>query len=124
MAIYTDVNQFTPHTTKEVLEDAETIYQSMFNLLSVRRGQRLFNPTYGTNLEDILHTLINEGTPVLIEREVNEAVQLFEPRVRLNDTNTFIRQDPDNLHVFLTDFGFDIQGLLGQRFRFEGEITP
>jgi hypothetical protein len=123
MSIYSDVNQFSPNTTKPVLEDAETIYQSLFNLLSVRRGQRIFNPEYGTNLEGILHDLINEGTPVVIEREVNEAVLLFEPRVQLNDANTFIRQDVDNIHKFLTDFGFDITGILDQSFRFEGEIT-
>jgi phage baseplate assembly protein W len=59
----------------------------------------------------------------VIEREVNEAVLLFEPRVQLNDANTFIRQDVDNIHKFLTDFGFDITGILDQSFRFEGEIT-
>ncbi len=124
MPIYTDVNQFTPHQTKAVLEDAETIYQSLFNLLSVRRGQRLFNPGYGTNLEGILHQLSHpDTTPVLIEREINEGVQLFEPRVSLNQANTFIRQDEENLLKYLTDLGFNIQGLVGKEFRFEGEIT-
>lgn len=122
MSIYSDVNQFSPNTTKAVLEDAETIYQSLFNLLSIRSGQRLFSP-YGTNLKGILHQLINEGTPAVIEREVNEGIQLYEPRVSINQPNTFIKQDEDNIHKFLADFGFNIQGLVGQSFRFEGEIT-
>ena len=124
MAIYTDINQFTPHTTKAVLEDAETIYQSMFNLFSIRPGQRIFN-MYGTNIEGILHQLGHpDTTPVLLEREVTEGIELFEPRVSLNQANTFIRQDEENLHKWPTDLGFNILGLVDKEFRFEGEITP
>lgn len=125
MSIYSDVNQFSPHQTKAVLTDAETIYQSLFNLFNVRKGQRIFNIDYGTHLESILHQLGHpDTTPVLIEREVNEGVELFEPRVSLNQANTFIRQDATDVQKWPTDLGFNIQGLVDKEFRFEGEITP
>lgn len=123
MAIYSDVNQFTPNVTKAVLTDAECIYQTLFNLFSIKPGQRLFSQ-YGTNLESILHQLGNpDTTSVLIEREITEGIELFEPRVSLNQANTFIRQDEEDFQKWPTDLGFNILGLVDKEFRFEGEIT-
>ena len=55
MSIYTDINQYTP-TAQVLLTNIESIYQSLNNILTTKPGERVFNPEFGGELDDLLFT--------------------------------------------------------------------
>lgn len=122
MAIYSDLNQFSPQITKPVLTDAEAVYQAVWNVMAVRKGERMFRPRFGTNVHRIIHRLITEGTRLELFRETVEAVTANEPRVDLNTADTEIEPDEFEIGKYNVDLAFNIRGLLIQAFRFQGSL--
>ena len=93
--IYSDINQFNP-TERPVLTDVAAINQSLVNLLSVRRYERLFNPEVGVDFEERLFELIDDITAFEIFQIISQRVELFEQRVELDYTRSEVTADPDN----------------------------
>jgi len=122
MSIYTDINQFNA-TDKAVLEDAEAVFQAVWNVYATRRGERLFRPEFGTRFHRILHKLITDGTRLELLREAVESVTGSEPRAELNGADTEIEPDMNNIGVYNTTTAFRIRGLEGQTFRFRGSLS-
>jgi len=121
-SLLSDLNQFTP-TTKALLENDESIVQSLTNILSTRRYERVFNNDFGLDFEDALFELIDDTTALEIMRIIVERVERFEPRVTLNLSDTTVEPDPDNNRYSINLF-FSIKGQeeLGD-LEFAGVVT-
>lgn len=79
---YSGLNQYTP-TDTPLLNDVSAIFQSIDNILSTSPGERLFNPEFGSNIEDYLFEPLDEDTAMRIENEVIRAIGRWEPRILL-----------------------------------------
>lgn len=119
--IYSDLNQFNP-TKKPVLEDIEAVYQSLFNILNTRKGERLFLPEFGIDLDEQLFTLIDDVSSVELQRLIIDGIETFEPRVIIDTGQTLVTPDQDN-NRFEIDLVFQIQGITDQTFSFQGAFT-
>jgi phage baseplate assembly protein W len=95
MSIYSDLNQYTPHI-KAKLTDVEAIHQSLNNILTTRRYERLFNPEFGLDFEDVLFELIDETTALEIFRLISERVEKFEQRITFDFAKSEVTPDQDN----------------------------
>ena len=74
---------FTAHpVTGDVrsIKNEVAIKNSLRNLLSTKKGSKPFFPQYGTNLQNHLFNNINAFTKRTIQKEIQDAVRLFEPR--------------------------------------------
>lgn len=121
-SLVSDLNQYAP-TTKPLLEDVESIVQSLDCILSTRRYERVFNIDFGIDFEDELFELIDDSTALEILRIITERVETFEPRVTINFSMTSVTPDPDN-NKFDVSLFFSIRGQedLGD-IEFQGVIT-
>ena len=75
---------FTAHpVTGDVraIKNEVAIKNSLRNLLSTKKGSKPFFPQYGTNLQNHLFNNINAFTKRSIQKEIQDATRLFEPRV-------------------------------------------
>jgi phage baseplate assembly protein W len=106
--LYSDVNQYDP-TTKPLLVDVESIYQSLHNILTTQRYERLFNNDFGVDFEDMLFELIDDASALEILRLIAQRIEIYEPRVNLNYSNTEVIPDPDN-NRFTVKLVFSIKG--------------
>lgn len=72
-------------TAKEVLltADEEDIKKSLEILLSTTIGERFLQPLYGCNLEPFVFEPMNATTTTEIRLTVKNAIELFEPRLKL-----------------------------------------
>ena len=61
--------------------DVEAVKQSVLNILRTNRGERPFQPSFGSNIRAYLFENIDEVTKTLIQEEVVFALRNFEPRV-------------------------------------------
>lgn len=80
--------KFPPEFTKgpdhtEMSVDEHDIRESLVILLSTRIGERIMNPTYGCNLEDLLFEPLNLTLKTYVGDLIKTAILYFEPRIDL-----------------------------------------
>jgi phage baseplate assembly protein W len=112
--LFSDLNQFTA-STKPLLIDVESIYQSIINILSTRKGERPFLPRFGVDLDDTLFDLMDEASSLEVLSEVTEAIEDSEPRVIIDTSRTDVIPDPDN-NSFELILGFKLKGFEDKNF--------
>ena len=74
--------------------DLNAIKNSIKNILHTRRGEKPFNPRYGSNVTDYLLELATEITQYSMGQEIEYSIKEHEPRVEI--TGITIDDDADN----------------------------
>lgn len=78
------------------------VRRSLKNLLSTRRGERLFDSKIGTALQKFLFAPANALTETEINNEVYDTIQRFEPRVIVTSITSKIENDGIEIQIFYT----------------------
>ena len=102
---------FVPHpVTKDlpVLINERAIIRSVRNLVETIPTERFFNSLIGTDIRGSLFENISRNTAIIIEDQVRETVNNFEPRVDNVNVEVNSSVDTNTLDVKVL---FDIVGL-------------
>ena len=102
---------FSPHpVTKDlpVLGNERAIVRSVRNLVETIPSERFFNSFIGTDIRDTLFSTYTQQTVTIIEDQIKQAVNNFEPRVENLGIEVDGRPDTNELEVKVL---FDIRGL-------------
>jgi phage baseplate assembly protein W len=67
---------------KYALTDFELAQQDLINYFSLRKGQKLMNPNFGTVIWDMLFEPLDEATQEIITQDINKIVN-YDPRLRI-----------------------------------------
>lgn len=67
--------------TVMLTEKVEDIERSLEILLTTRVGERVMQPKYGCNLDDLVFESLNTATITLIKDKITTAILYFEPRI-------------------------------------------
>lgn len=67
----------------DVGNDLQVLQSSIKMLLITTKGERVMLPTYGTNLRRMIFELSVASVEAIVQQEINQAINLFEPRVSL-----------------------------------------
>lgn len=118
MPIYSDLNSNTP-TLKPLYIDIESVYQSIFNILNTRLGERIFLPDFGSELEDLLFDPIDDRTALTIYRVLISAIERWDSRVKINYGQTTVTPQYEE-HTYEIRIVFSILGLEDQKFEYTG----
>lgn len=95
--IYSDID-FT-FTRKPVVGDISLSYdeqaviRSIRNILLTRRYEKVFNPSFGSNVDSLLFENISNVTASALENEISVAIKNYEPRAILD--NVVVEPFPD-----------------------------
>jgi uncharacterized protein len=76
----------------EMTEKEDDIEKSLHILLTTATGERLMQPRYGCNMEELVFESLNTTTKTLMKDKIQTAILYFEPRIdvtkiELNDTD-------------------------------------
>lgn len=115
-----DLNFLAHPVKKDVTKhiDEMAVINSVKNLILTNHYERPFQPDLGSNVQKLLFENMDNITASAIEREIEQTIINFEPRVKLNsldvvpdfDNNTFSvnmefyiinRTDPITIQFFL-----------------------
>ena len=66
------------------VKDKSAIAQSISNLLMTRKGERPFQPTLGSGLDNILFEPLDYGSAAMIKSEISKCLSRYEPRINVN----------------------------------------
>jgi phage baseplate assembly protein W len=82
-----DLNFNVHPTTKDInkFKNENAIINSVKNLVLTNHYERPFQPDLGSNLKRLLFEPVDNATAALLEREITETIENFEPRVQLRD---------------------------------------
>src|SRR5919202_1521386 len=67
------------------------IEESILLILRTNLGERVYRPNFGSRLSELVFAPMNIQTLVLIRLYVEEALEMWEPRIVLDE----VRTDPD-----------------------------
>lgn len=80
-----DLN-FTIHPLKKDINkhlDSTAVINAIKNLVLTSHYEKPFNPDYGSNVRKLLFETLDIITASAIEREIQQTIESFEPRVRI-----------------------------------------
>ena len=80
-------------------KDVEAIKQSVLNILLTNRGERPFQPTFGSDITGQLFENFDPIVAALIEEKVRFALINFEPRIKVLNVRVEDRSDRNSIGV-------------------------
>jgi phage baseplate assembly protein W len=119
--LYRDVNQFNP-TTRGYSDEERAVFQAVINIIQTRKGERMYDPNFGVDIEDFLFETMDAESESAILAMVGSAIEEFEPRVEILYNISKVTSKPDDYKFELLLF-FEIQGIEGQQYRIIESIT-
>ncbi|XZF12936.1 GPW/gp25 family protein [Chitinophagaceae bacterium MMS25-I14] len=67
--------------TVQMTEKEDDIQKSLEILLTTKVGERVMEPKYGCNMDELVFEALNTGTATLIKDKIQTAILYFEPRI-------------------------------------------
>jgi phage baseplate assembly protein W len=90
-----------------VMKNATAIARSVRNIVYTLPGEKFFNQSFGSNITASLFENVDDLSASVIENEIRNSINNYEPRVKLIDVIT--NADPDN-NAFNVTLKYDIIG--------------
>ena len=85
-----------------VSKDASAIKQSIVNLLLTNKGERLFQPEYGSDIRSQLFEPLDYATAASIKSSILYSLSTFEPRINVLNINIFLNYADNGFNVDMT----------------------
>jgi len=87
-----------------MLSDEEDIQSSLHILLTTRLGERVMQPTYGCNLDDLVFESMSTTFGTYIKELVKTAILYHEPRIKLNKVDLDISRNLEGVILIIVDY--------------------
>jgi phage baseplate assembly protein W len=101
--LFSDIDlNFTKHpVTRDITRryDENAIKASVKNLLLTRNFERPFHPEIGTQVNALLFENFSPASRIALERTIVDAIEKFEPRVRIIDISVNETSNSNDLVV-------------------------
>lgn len=113
------VNVFTPRTKKvnlysdfykdmrvspiskdlALVKDEDAVKQSIRNLMLTDPGERLMQPNIGGGIRELLFEQMTPGTLKLMEENIVDTIEIYEPRAQLIDVRVIAGLDDTHVNI-------------------------
>jgi len=104
MAQFTDFNNSLAalKSTSDIAlkKDADSVKQSIKNLILTNKGERLMQPDLGCKIRNLLFENFTPQTTITARQIITETIEKYEPRAEL--INIAISPAPDNNYLFIS----------------------
>ena len=105
--------QIGPQGRLALTNERNEIEQAIRVILATSPGQRVMRPTFGCRLRDLIFAPNNSHTAAQARRYVEEALAMWEPRIRL--TQVLARPDPGEPSRLLIEIEYRVKSTYDQR---------
>lgn len=78
------------------ITDGNSLIQNIYSILLTRKGERMFNPSFGTTIEDRIFELGAEDSEISILQECISAISAYERRVKVDVSASSVEAVGDN----------------------------
>ena len=85
-----------------IKKNNESVKQSVLNILRTNHGERPFNYRFGANLRQYLFENMTNITAANMATSINIALENYEPRIAVLNTNIQARADENDVRITVT----------------------
>ena len=108
---------FPPQTNAQggmaLTSQTSELVQAIWIILSTSPGQRVMRPTFGCRLQELVFAPNNSHTSAQARRYVEEALGMWEPRVRVQRVQA--APDPDDAARLLIEIEYEVKSTNDRR---------
>lgn len=79
--------------------EEDLIFDSVITILLTKKGQRLFAPTFGSDLWKVLFQPADNATATMAEQYIWEALRLWEPRIQVLDVRAGVKESTLTVYI-------------------------
>jgi len=93
-----------PKNSSDILVDTDinAVKNSIRNIFTTRKGQKLLDPNFGASLEQYLFEPVSQSRAQIIGNDINYAIINYEPRIEV--IKVYVQTNPSSLNFnFTTD---------------------
>ena len=91
-----------PHTNDVVGRyDDEALVGSMLNIIKTRKGERVFQPDFGSTIYNSLFEPMSASTRISLEAQIENALHQHEPRIQVNFIEVNVDIDENRYNVII-----------------------
>ena len=90
-----------------VSKDASAIKQAIVNLLLTNKGEKLFDPEYGSDIRSYLFEPLDYATANQVQSNIRYTIAKWEPRIGVNVIEAVPNYDDNGFDVYLE---YEIRG--------------
>jgi len=89
--IYKGTSTVSDDSKSFSLYDINLIKQDLLNHFNIRKGEKIYNPNFGSIIWDLIHEPLTEETTELLQNDVKEVLR-SDPRVLVENISIFEQQ--------------------------------
>ena len=108
---FKDINiTFKKHPVTDdlvVSRDASAIKQAIVNLLLTNKGEKLFDPEYGSDIRSYLFEPLDYATANQVQSNIRYTIAKWEPRIGVTNIEAVPNYDDNGFDVYLE---YEIRG--------------
>lgn len=95
--------------TKDLIamKNENAIARSVKNIVFTNPGEKFFNPRFGSRITESLFENADDLTAIEIQKQIDESIRIYEPRVNLKSVRAFANIDGNAFEVVIR---YDIIG--------------
>ncbi len=90
-----------------VSKDASAIKQAIVNLLLTNKGEKLFDPEYGSDIRSYLFEPLDYATANQVQSNIRYTIAKWEPRIGVTNIEAVPNYDDNGFDVYLE---YEIRG--------------
>ena len=94
--VYRGVSTVDPTSKNFAIYDIDLIKQDLLNHFSIRKGEKIYNPNFGSIIWDLIHEPLTAKTTELLEQDVMSVLR-SDPRILV-----------DNVAIYEQEYGIQI----------------
>lgn len=111
----------TPLSGGPLVQNLDSVEQALENILNTNKGERIFNPEFGINLDTYLGELVSEDTSVQIFTTLVRGIPAMDSRIVLQPAKCSVTADASNHKYTIVLVGY-VKGIQNQQFNYIGEL--
>lgn len=82
-----------------LMKDEDAVKQSIRNLMLTDPGERLMQPNIGGGIRELLFEQMTPGTLKLMEENIVDTIEIYEPRAELIDVRVIAGLDDTHVNI-------------------------
>lgn len=82
----------------------KAVINSIKNILSTNKNERMFNPSFGGNIRALLFENVDNLTAIRMEKQIINLIENFEPRASISKVVVTPEPDINSFKVYLEFF--------------------
>ena len=91
--------RLTKQGSFQLSQDYRNLEESIVIILGTRIGERLYRPNFGSRLHELVFAPLNEETLLLAQIYAREALQQWEPRIKIETVTADPLPDAASLQI-------------------------